>query len=99
MRSLILIIIVLLILFSASFTGYHLVASISTDILDDLEILEEHITAGNWEEAREKEKEITAHWDKANAIFPIIIDHEQLHDLHITLARVSALLELEEQKN
>lgn len=96
MRTLTIVSILMVLIFSGAFYGFYKVYTISHDLNNSLEQLERDIRKGKWEQAQDTNRKVEKHWEQADRIFSYIIDHEQLHDLNISLSRISGLLELKD---
>ena len=95
MRVLILISLLIILIITSATISYFIISSLSRNLLDNLEKLEEHIILNQWSRARTVNKDINKDWEKASSIFSLVIDHEHLQDLKITLTRISGLIPLE----
>ena len=98
MRTLIIVTILMLLIFSGALYGFYSVYSLSRELSNSLEQLENHIREGRWQQADNTNEKVTKQWEKADRVFSFIIDHEQLHDLNITLSRITGLLEQKDRK-
>ncbi|MFW6380914.1 MAG: DUF4363 family protein [Bacillota bacterium] len=87
----------LVLIVTIALMGYKQIADNSQEIHTLLGKLEIATTDNNWHDAREYNRKLQKKWNQALRLLPALIDHEELHDLEIGLARISVLVE-EQQK-
>ncbi len=93
MRLIILVSLLIILIITTAFISFLKISSTSTDLLNNLETLEEYVHLEQWEKAIKTGHKINQQWDQANSFFSLMIDHEQLHDLNIIITRISSLIE------
>lgn len=91
------IIIIFIVLLSLG--GIFYVNNTTAGLNEDLSVMEESINNGQWNKARETFKKVNKSWEQATNIFPLILDHAELHDLEITLARIESYIEQKDKAN
>lgn len=97
MRVYLVVFILMIIVFGGAIAGYFTISSTTDSMINILEQLKEEVEAGNWDQARQTQKQVLNEWDRANTIFSYLVDHEQLHDLDIKLHRLSGQLKFEQK--
>lgn len=90
------VIIMLIVITIMSIITNHYIITTSNNVHNLLVKIENNIHNNNWQNVLLLNKKLNKKWDKAQNIIPILIDHAELHDLEITLARISSLIQ---QKN
>lgn len=98
MRILFVIIPILVIIIAASVYGYYILKNYSDSIYTLLDKIESDVRNNNWDKVRETREKLRDKWDKAQVIFPFIVDHAEFHDLNISLSRLFTMLDVEEYK-
>lgn len=91
--SLLVIMIILLLIGS-----YFLISKYAENIMVNLDDLDKASKDEDWLTASIIEKKLNKNWVKAKRILPMMIDHIELHDLEIFIARKSALIELKDKQ-
>ena len=92
MRSITGFLILMVVIIAIAVGSLFFILSVSNNIFNNLEKLEKNVSTENWDEAEITFKKIQKEWEKGKSFFPLLVDHANLHDLNITLTRISSLL-------
>ncbi len=90
--------IMLFIILALSITAYLFIKNMTENIEEKLYLLNNDINNKKWLNASEIFKDITKKWEKAETIFPVLIDHDELHNLEISLAKISVFIKNKNKK-
>ncbi len=89
----------LIIIFFVAFTANNYLKNSTEFLKNDFQNLRHYTVSSNWEKASNINNKINVKWEKVSKIIPILKDQGELHDLEITLTRISSLLEQKNQKD
>lgn len=81
-----------------SILSYYYISSVSGNMLDSLNDLQKNIKNESWEKARNSYSDVEKDWNKVQKYFPLLIAHSNLHELNMSITKISALLKIEEKK-
>ena len=79
-----------------SFAGYNLTENKVEYLKKNLDIIQTDINESHWQKAESNIQKLNNDWKITKKNFSLIIDHEALHDLDLSLARLELHLK---QKN
>lgn len=94
MKLNILIIFLLSLIFIISSTGYYVTQNKIKILKGNIQNIKNKIDQNDWQKAEEYNKQLVQNWDKTEKFFHLIIDHESLHNLEISLIRLEFYLTL-----
>jgi len=75
----------------------HTLASSAQTLEQTLNSLESAIKGDNWETANEQLEYFNQLWEKTKNLWQIFIDHEEIDNIDVTLARVKQLVSTKEK--
>lgn len=81
-----------------SFYGYNLIVHYTDNLVGYFDDLEKAVKNGDWSQAKITKKKMNSYWFETKKFLPAVIDHGELHDVEIFIARISTLIELKEQE-
>ncbi|KXG74298.1 DUF4363 family protein [Thermotalea metallivorans] len=87
MRSLIGVSIAILVIISGWFLSYRHVDNHAENFIESLNLLERKIEAEEWDMVMEKYSEMKAQWHQIRHRWAIIIDHHEIDNIDLALAR------------
>jgi len=88
----------LIIIFSIAYTANKYLEDSTMKLKNDLLNLKKIATLNNWEKANHLDTEINNKWHNISKIIAILKDQSELHDLEITLSRISFLVNQKNKK-
>ena len=98
MRSITGFLILMIVILALGVSSLFYILSVTNNLSNNFKKLEIYINGEEWDQAYKIFKIIEKDWEKANSFFPILVDHANLHDLNITVTRISSLLKLKNKK-
>lgn len=93
MRLITWVIIILVMITIISTMGYRYLLTTSDNLNQLLVKIKTGIHNNNWKQVKQLKRQLNTKWNQAQNIVPTLINHSELHDLEITLARISTLVE------
>ncbi len=98
MKLNIFIIFLLLFIILISFVGYNLTENKVENLKKYLDIIQNDINESNWQKAESNIQKLNNDWKIIRKNFSLIIDHEALHDLDLSLTRLELYLKQKNKK-
>ncbi|MDO0824487.1 DUF4363 family protein [Desulfosporosinus nitroreducens] len=92
MRTLLTIVIIVMLLLGGSFTSYRYIQTTTQTAGEHLELLEQSISIEKWEGAQKELSTVQQSWEKNNTWWSILLDHEEIDTIDISLSRLESLL-------
>ncbi|ADY56147.1 hypothetical protein Sgly_1850 [Syntrophobotulus glycolicus DSM 8271] len=97
MRSLLAIFLGFVLLISLSVFTFHKLEESYSIIKTDLDQAQEYIAAEKWREAENLTRKIDAYWTETKKWWAILLDHEALDDIEISIKRLETFIETKEK--
>ncbi len=98
MKQLIGVLIMLIIIFSIAYAGNNYLENSTSKLKNILLNLKNYTILNKWEKAKSLDIKINNKWNSLSKIIPILKDQGELHDLEITLTRISVLINQKNKK-
>ena len=92
MRTLLTIVVIVMLLLGGSFTSYRYIQTTTHTAGEHLELLEQSISIEKWEGAQKELSTVHQSWDKSNTWWSILLDHEEIDTIDMSLSRLESLL-------
>ncbi|MCO1601050.1 DUF4363 family protein [Desulfosporosinus nitroreducens] len=92
MRTLLTIVVIVMLLLGGSFTSYRYIQTTTQTAGEHLELLEQSISIQKWEGAQKELSTVQQSWEKNNTWWSILLDHEEIDTIDISLSRLESLL-------
>ncbi|MCB8815753.1 DUF4363 family protein [Desulfosporosinus shakirovi] len=92
MRTLLTILVIVMLLLGGSFTSYQYIQTTTYTAGEHLELLEQSISFEKWEGAQKELSTVQQNWDKNNTWWSILLDHEEIDTIDISLSRLGSHL-------
>ncbi len=96
MRTLTTIVVIVLFLIGGSFTSYRYIQTTTQNVGTYLESVEQSISSRNWDEAKKGSATVRQSWDKNNTWWSILLDHQEIDTIDLTLKRLERFIETED---
>ncbi|PKM81230.1 MAG: hypothetical protein CVU89_10640 [Firmicutes bacterium HGW-Firmicutes-14] len=93
MRIMAVIIILFVALLGFGTFNYYYFDHTAGKLLQAAETAEKKAEAGEWDQAEEQLHRLRSSWEKANGKWTILIDHEELDKINITMSRAMKYME------
>lgn len=71
---------------------YYYVGSTSAVLLDKASTLGESVEAEDWHKARDNFKNLSSSWGRTSTQWTILLDHQELDNINITLSRIKEFI-------
>lgn len=71
----------------------------SDEILRQLEAIEHQVHGEQWQEAQQSLAGIIAYWNEINIKWKFLIDHREIDEIEMTVARLQSAFQTREQNN
>lgn len=96
MRTLITIFIIVLLLSGGSLISYQYIETSTQALVTPLETVEQSISTRKWEVAQKELSTTQLRWDKNKTWWPIILDHQEIDTIDISIKRLEKYLEAQD---
>ena len=93
MRALSTIIIIVFLLMGGSFASYRYIETTTHTTGEHLEIVQQSISNQKWEGAQKELNTVRENWDKNNTWWSILLDHQEIDTINISMKRLERLIE------
>lgn len=90
--------IIIVIIFIAVFTNFYLESSANT-IVSNLDNIEKFSKANDWNNALKELSLLDKDWDKTQSIWAILIEHQEIDNIDISLKKVEKYVETKNLSN
>jgi len=97
LKVLVIMVVVTIIFIGFAIWTQHTLASSAQTLEQTLNSLESAIKGDNWETANEQLEYFNQLWEKTKNLWQIFIDHEEIDNIDVTLARVKQLVSTKEK--
>ena len=93
MRTLLTIVVIVMLLLGGSFTSYRYIQTTTHTTGEHLEVVVQSISIQKWEGAKKELSTVRQSWDENNTWWSILLDHEEIDTIDISIRRLERLLE------
>lgn len=99
MRIITFTVILTLLVIGFSWSSLKYLEASSEEILRQLEEVEKQVTNEQWQEAQQSLTRIIADWNKTNKHWKYLIDHREIDEIEMTVARLKSACQTREQSD
>lgn len=97
MKSLFISTLVVIVLITSWIIIYNFIDESVTDINSSLTIMEAKVHDANWDSTSSIYKTIDKKWEKTKKVLMLILDHEEMEKINLTLRKIEKFISIEDK--